>query len=364
MSAKTVLVRVLVGLGAIALIGCAVVAVSLVRGGALTSAANISPNQCAEIEIDIGSAEDIEIDKESGDVFLSVLDRRGIVSGEPVRGDIFSFNMNDSRMSVMSVLERIPDVFRPHGISIYRDQNGNQSLLVINHSPIDGESIEVFTRHSGDVLFSHSDTLTDQSLIEPNDIVAIGPRQFYVANDSGATNGIGRAAEMLLAFGMSPLVYFDGVKFHVPVDDLKSSGGINANLKRRELYVGETIGKRIRIYDISATGALGRLKDVIALDGGPDNISIDEDGSLWVANHINTLALVKHFGDESQLAPTQVQKVAFNETRAESPVTFFENEGEKISAGSVGAVYLNKLAIGSITENKILLCDLDLKAGS
>ena len=126
-------------------------------------------------------------------------------------------------------------------------------------------------------------------------MVAVSARKFYVVNDTGAENTFERSLEMLLSVGMSALVYFDGNNFISPLKDLKSSAGINVSLEKNELYIGETLGKSIRIYDLNNDLSLGILKDTIDLDGGADNIDIDEKNKIWVANHINSISLIKHF---------------------------------------------------------------------
>ena len=53
-------------------------------------------------------------------------------------------------------------------------------------------------------------SVRDPLLLDPNAIVAAGPEQFYVANDSGATNAVDKATELLFRRGLSKIVYFDG----------------------------------------------------------------------------------------------------------------------------------------------------------
>ena len=176
-------------------------------------------------------------------------------------------------------------------------------------------------------------------------------------NDTGAENTFERALEMMLSVGMSALVYFDGDSFISPLKDLKSSAGINISLDQDKLYIGETLGKSIRIYGLNNDLSLGILQDTIDLNGGVDNIDVDEENNIWVANHINTISLIKHFINKEEYAPTQIQRVTLNDSQ-NIIKTFFENDGSLISAGSVGVYDKNSLLIGSITEKKILKCTL------
>jgi arylesterase / paraoxonase len=332
------------------------VASFLIRGGAFRSVVAVSPGACEIVEIGSGSAEDIQIDRVNQIALMSVLDRRGIVVGRQVKGTVLALPLNSIGSKPEIALANQPDDFRPHGLSLFTDENGTQTLLVINHSTTLGERIELFEKKIGQTLFEHRETISSPLLVEPNDIVAISARRFYIANDSGASNGLERAAEMLLAIGLSPIIYFDGVEFSVPADDLRSSGGINVNKEKTEIYVGETSGKAIRIYGLNPDGTLAALKNTISLQSGVDNIDVDVDGNLWIANHTNTLALVKHFGDATSPAPTQIQRIRLSSDEAPQIDTIYEQNGDVFSAGSVGTLFNNQLLIGSITEPNVLRC--------
>jgi len=332
----------------------------LVRGGAFRNVETISPGACETIDIPLGSAEDIQIDREYGVALLSVLDRRrSITDGKSVKGTILSLSLDPAASSLVPALSSQPEDFRPHGLSLHTSKNGLRTLVVINHATA-GELIEIFERDRDEALFRHVDTLTSPLLMDPNDLVAVDSRKFYVANDSGAENGLEKAAEMLFAAGLSPLLYFNGTTFDTVVDNLKSSGGINVSLDGTELYVGETAGESIRVYALGTDKSIGDIKQTIDVGSGVDNIDIASDGALWIANHTNTLALVKHFGDAESLAPTQIQRLSkVSQGKNYRLKTILENDGSLISAGSVGARYKNEIVIGSITERKLLKCSIN-----
>jgi arylesterase/paraoxonase len=358
------LIKLLVRTGLIFGITLALLAVAtasfLIRGGAFRAVETVSLRACEAIEIPLGSAEDIQIDHEGGVALLSVLDRRrSIEEGKSVKGTILSISLATAASTPVPALSSQPKDFRPHGLSLFTDQNGLKTLVVINHA-VTGELIEVFRKGQSDELFKHVHTLTSPLLVAPNDLVAVDSEKFYVANDSGAENGIEKVAEMIFAVGLSPLVYFNGRQFDTVADDLKSSGGINVSQDGTELYVGQTAGESIRIYSLNTDKSIGDLKDTIKVGSGVDNIDIATDGALWIANHTNTLALVKHFGNAASLAPTQIQKLTYHSTGKEYRLeTVFENDGSLISAGSVGTRYKDAILIGSITERKLLKCSVN-----
>ena len=329
----------------------------LINANAFREAKDIIPEVCEEIEIPQGSAEDIQIDRENRLALLSVMDRRSTVEGKKVQGTILGIKLDGDEQKPIRILSGHPEDFRPHGLSLFTSDQGVQSLFVINHSTLNGERIELFERNVNENLFSHVRTFQSEQFIKLNDLVAVSPEKFYVVNDTGAENTFERTLEMIFSVGMSALVYFDGDSFISPLKDLKSSAGINISLDQDKLYIGETLGKSIRVYGLNDDLSLGVLQDTIDLNGGVDNIDVDKENNIWVANHINSISLIKHFINKEEYAPTQIQRVTLNDSQ-NIIKTFFENDGSLISAGSVGVYDKNSLLIGSITEKKILKCTL------
>ncbi len=121
--------------------------------------------------------------------------------------------------------------------------------------------------------------------------------------------------------------------------------------------IAETGGQAIRVVKRNAAdGSIETLRS-IDLGSSPDNIDVAADGSLWIGAHSNVVALAMHFIIGSN-APTQILRVdlAGDEPQIDE---IYLNSGAQISAGSGGTTIGNRLLIGSITEPKILLCELD-----
>jgi len=306
---------------------------------------------CSSLDMGGDSAEDIVIDRHNGIAYLSALDRRGLVEGKNVQGSIKKINLKAERWQIESATTDNPTDFHPHGMSLYTTKDGLQKLFVISD-----EKVEVFQKNNS-TNFSHSSTITDPLLFAPNDLVAIGPNQFYVANDSGAHNRFERMQEVVFARGLSSLIYFDGNEMKEVVSDLKSSGGISATQDGKTLFVGETIGRRIRIFErVTSTGELSHTKTV-ELDTGVDNLDIDSEGRVWAAGHPNTISLIRHFIDSENITPTHILRIQNNEEDGELIIDeIYLNRGDEFSAGSVAVTYEDKMLVGSITERKILIC--------
>ncbi|MDW8259205.1 MAG: SMP-30/gluconolactonase/LRE family protein, partial [Gammaproteobacteria bacterium] len=326
------------------------------HGGQFRALAFKAPGECNALAMS-ASAEDVQIDRARGIAYLSYLDRRAQVEGKPVFGTVMLVDLNAPDPRPRPALVADPPNFRPHGMSLYRAGDGSLRLFVISHPP--GAEHEVHIFEQGPTgAFALVETVRDPLLLRPNAIVATGQRQFYVANDSGARNGWQRAQEFLFRRGLSSVVYFDGERMRSVASGIKSAAGIGVSPDGSHLYVAETAGKRLRIYErVPATGDL-TLRESIDLGSAPDNVNVNADGSVWVAAHAKVLALVRSFASADHVAPTQILRFDPRANGAARLQEIYVNGGEQISAGSVGAVYDKALLIGSITDRKLLRCRL------
>jgi arylesterase/paraoxonase len=157
------------------------------------------------------SAEDIQLDRARGLAYLSWLDRRGQVEGKPVLGTVMLLDLNvpDPRpRPALAVTTR-----RSSGRTACRciaPATATQRLFVISHPPGAGHTRSRSSSRAPTGAFVPVRTVRDPLLHDPNAIVAVGPEQFYVANDSGATSGFDARTELLFRRGLSQVVYFDG----------------------------------------------------------------------------------------------------------------------------------------------------------
>lgn len=302
---------------------------------------------CTAFEMN-GSGEDVQVDRARGLAYISLFDRQALAKGDPVApGDILRLDLTRMPLEAVSAISDGPQL-RPHGISLFIDHAGQRHLFVINH-PEDRttgqEKIERYREESPGV-FKHQETFESPLITRANDIAAIGERQFYVAQDADRKSG-----EKL-----TTLVYFDGDDYSVVADDIQSGGGINISDDCTSLYIAETGAKRIRVAGLDPVDGSVTTIEYVNLGTSPDNIDVAEDGSLWLGAHSNVAALVMHFILGSK-APSQILRIDLS---GEKPVIkeIYLNAGQQISASSVGATYGNKLLIGSITDRKLLICEM------
>ena len=88
------------------------------------------------------------------------------------------------------------------------------------------------------------------------------------------------------------------------------------------------------------------------------NLSIAEAGAIWVAAHPRVIQLMRHLRVAKELSPTQVIRIAADPQTEDRITLFYLNAAYEISAGSVAAVLEQRLLIGSLTEHKVLECDV------
>lgn len=348
------------GIALLALAGLlAVLVLDFLRhGGQFTRLHPHFAGSCEELPL-AASVEDIRIDSGRGLAYLSYLDRRALVERRPVRGTVMLLDLEAARPAVRAALATEPPDFRPHGMSLYRPLagEGRPRLFVISHPRGEEHTVEIFEQ-SETGAFVPVETVRDPLLAAPNAIFAVGPRQFYVANDSGATSRFERLQELVFRRGLATLAYYDGSTMHAAATGLKSAAGLDGSADGRVLYVSETAGKRLHVFDRDPQSGALRSRETVDLGSAPDNVFVDPQGQVWIAAHAKVLALVRHFADAARPAPTQILRFLPAAAGDARLTEVFVDSGERLSAGSVAAVHGERMLLGSITERKLLLCRL------
>jgi arylesterase/paraoxonase len=298
-------------------------------------------------------AEDVTVNPETGVAYISATDRRAVRAGRPGRGAIYAYDLKSPSPRPRNLTPTADADFQPHGISLYRGGDGREVLYAINHAG-GRHGIEIYDLV--DVKLSHRATLSDPLLVAPNDLVAVGRDRLYVTNDHANAAGVTRVLEEHLGLPLSRVVHYDGARFVEAASGIPYANGINVSPDGRTLYVGSTTGGSVFVFGIdSASGAL-QERGEIGVGSGVDNIEIDEAGDLWIGAHPKLLRFVEHAGDASQHSPSQVIRVRAPDSADPVVEEIFVSLGADLSGASVGAVYRDRLLIGTVLDDHILDC--------
>jgi hypothetical protein len=118
----------------------------------------------------------------------------------------------------------------------------------------------------------------------------------------------------------------------------------------------------IQVYDRDVRTNDLELIETIPISTSGDNIDVDVNGSIWVGNHFQLFTFLRAIADTSMktLAPSQIIKISYPNAAKQAVVeTAYFNEGLEIMASTVFASWQGKVGlIGTVLDNKILLCEL------
>ena len=333
----------------------AVIVLALVRMAFVVPAAagwttNFEPLNiagCTALEIAPGT-EDLTYDAVTGLVFVSTDDRRA--PGMSPGNGVWAFDPTDPETTLRLVSADAPANFRPHGISLYRDET-HARLFVISH-PDDDHHVLIFDI-AEDGALSHVRTISDPAMYWPNDLAAVGPEQFYVSNSTYFGDNPLGVLEALLGLPLTNLIFFNGETAREAAGGLVYGNGVQVSADGSRIYVANFIGQKLFVYERDPATNLLRKTDTWRAPFGMDNIEIDETGDVWVAGNTETFAFLDHQLDPEMRAPSKA--VRFDaETGAWSSV--FYSSGVEIDSASVIAPIGDRMILGAVFDSHVLIC--------
>jgi len=307
--------------------------------------------------------EDIVIDRESGTALISFTDRRAAIAGKAHNAGIIAYSLVDPGAKPVPVETDFKGPFTPHGIHLYHAPDGTKLLFAVNmgqdshfFQSTGSSTIEIFSYRDGKLF--HQETIRGTELSSPNDVLAVGPRQFYVSIDHGATSVIGKKFENYLQLPLSYLLYFDGERFRKAAGGIAYANGIGLSPDGATLYVGATVGRKVHVYTRNPeTGELKEKKS-IKVGTGVDNLDVHTDGSIWAGCHAKLLSFVAHSKDPTALSPSEVIRIRPLREGGYDVTRVYLNDGGELSGSSVAAAWKNRLLIGAVYDERFLDCTL------
>lgn len=311
-------------------------------------------------ELPVAGPEDITIDTQTGIAFISVDDRRTNQNNPgTIEGAILVMNLSDSVPVLRDVSKNTLNDFHPHGISLWKG-NGKTFLFVVNHGQkIKQHTIERFEWRNDSLIYL--ETIVDANLMtSPNDVTAVGEREFYVTNDHGySERGIGRTLEDYLQLRLSYVNYYNGMKFQKVAEDIAYANGINHSADNSKIFVASPTGGKVFVYNRNSTDGTLTLAEEVDVNTGVDNIEVDGSGALWIGCHPQLLKFVAHAANANKFSPSQIIKLSPEGPTGYRMEEIFLNDGTEYSGSTVAAVYGNKMLVGSVFEKTMLICTLN-----
>lgn len=303
-------------------------------------------------------AEDLEYSAARKVLFISS-DFRPTTHGAPSpRGDIWALSVGSTTPTNLTSGLALDFEFHPHGMALF-DFPDRTRLWVINHRA-DSDSIEVFDYAGGKL--SLQKTIKGTLLKNANDVVAVDGARLYVTHDHGSASHLGGKLEDYARLGRGYVTFYDGSSFTVKADGIRFANGAifskDPVAPDARLLVASMLGKSIRVYARDAATNDLTFEREVPLESGPDNITRDASGTVWVGAHPKLLSLKAMNDNRSKRAPAQVLRI--RDITGAAPVIdeVLMDDGAKIAAASVALFVEGHLYVGSVFDDRLLDCSL------
>lgn len=299
-------------------------------------------------KVTLPGTEDITTSTLDGFALISSTKRETMVLEEG-EGELYYMDLNSGEFQVTKLTASFQKPFAPHGISMLK-MDSTYKVMAVNHTT-EGHSLEVFSMQGKEMV--HEKTLTDESMVSPNDVVIIDKNRFYFTNDHAYT-GAGKIIEDYGGLSVSNVVYYDGENYREVADGIGYANGINFDPKRKLLFVASPRKFLVKVYSREADGSLEFIED-IPCGTGVDNIEFDAEGNLWIGAHPSLLTFTLYMAGKKDYSPSEVVKINYKGKGDFTVEKIFLDDGTTISASTVAAPYRNLILVGNLKDNALLV---------
>ncbi|XP_037364025.1 serum paraoxonase/lactonase 3 isoform X2 [Talpa occidentalis] len=318
----------------------------------------VEPQNCQIIEGLENGSEDIDI-LPSGLAFISSgLKYPGMPSFAPDEpGQIFLIDMNEQNVRAQALpisggFDKAS--FNPHGISTFINKDNTVYLYVVNHPHMDS-TVEIFKFEEQPRSLIYLKTIKHELLKSVNDIVVLGPEQFYATRDHYFTNFFLSLIEVIMDLHWSYVLFYSPSEVKVVAKGFSSANGITVSPDKKYIYVADVMAHNIHVMKKHDNWDLTPLK-VIQLSTLVDNLTVDRvTGDILAGCHPNAMKLLSYNPEDPPGSEVlRIQKVLSKHPKIN---TLYANNGSVLQGSTVASLYQNKLLIGTIFH-KTLYCEL------
>ncbi|XP_004632934.2 serum paraoxonase/lactonase 3 [Octodon degus] len=317
----------------------------------------VEPQNCHLIEELENGSEDIDI-LPTGLAFISTgLKYPGMPNFAPDEpGRIFLMDLKEQTPKAQAL--KISDgfdkaLFNPHGISTFIKEDGTVYLYVVNHPHMES-TVEIFKFEEQQRSLIHLKTIKHELLKSLNDIVVVGPEQFYATRDRYFTNYF-MILEQFLDLHWTYVVFYSPSEVKVVAKGFSCANGITISLDRKYIYVADVADKNIHVMEKHENWDLTQLK-VIQLGTLVDNLSVDPTtGDILAGCHPNAMKLLNYNPEDPPGSEVvRIENALSDEQRVS---TVYANNGSVLQGSSVASIYDRKMLIGTVFH-RALYCAL------
>jgi arylesterase/paraoxonase len=258
-----------------------------------------------------------------------------------------------------------PKDFHPRGIGLYSVPDGKGLFLFAVNKRSNGRfSIESFEVKNPVLPFPIAHpaimpSLAPQGFIEggllinPQDVAAVSPTTFYVANGTASTFA---PMHLLQTYGVlsgGNILYFNGTMFRQVADGLYGTRSLIMAENGNKLVAGGLLSRSLTSFNREPFAGTLTEDKVIVLPTGPEKLSLDAEGKVWAAGHANILDWKAMTADPHRRASSQVFRVRLD---GEETQQIYGNKGAEIAGASVAVPLGRNLLIGSSLDSRLLFC--------
>jgi hypothetical protein len=187
-------------------------------------------------------------------------------------------------------------------------------------------------------------------------VAVASPGTFYVANGTAGKNPLIHALQTYGILSGGDVLYFNGMSFSEAADGLYGTRSLVLAQGGTHLIVGGSLSRSLTSFSRQPfTGALTEAGSM-TLPAGPEKLSIDGQGELWVGAHANLLDWRAFNTDPHRRAPSQIFRVSLSDGVPQQAEQVYGSDGKQIAAASVGVSVGKRLLIGSSLDSKLLDC--------
>lgn len=297
-------------------------------------------------------------------LFISSHNRRDMFNS---LGHLFILNTLTDEIELLNIT--YPINFRPHGISIYEDCGSSNiiNIFVISHRFTSSVQhvIEKFSYSVENKELKHIETLQNELLVAPNDLLALNCNEILVSNDHYTSNILFGLSHDLVKVRSADLTYYDGKNWNNLNKKVAFGNGLilhKDQTRNKEVLIRSSSADfSLLTYDITRSKDNNKFLESIdsvvsdeVLPFSPDNIEHDVNtGNIIITGHHSTTLFLGH-----AIFRTNAPSVVIEYKSPNNYETLYYDDGTELSAASVATRTKDKkkLYIGQVFNPYILVC--------